>query len=122
MKLLIFGVLFILFGAVEAVANTCYLLHPNGVALARKQHRELPATVSPARMKQKMVTMLGIGLLFLAAGIYAFAAPAASSIPLLLTLIVFIVCMLAEAICYRQVIGFVFAGLGAVLLLLLCFL
>lgn len=122
MTLQIFGVLFVVFGAVEFLGNICYLLLPNGVVLARKQHRELPATVSAVRMKQKMLTMIAIGLLFLAAGIYALVVPAASNLPLLLALIVFTACMLAESICYRQPIGFVFTGLGAVLLLLLYFL
>lgn len=117
MTIRIFTVLFIIFGLVETLANIYYLAVGNGVALARKQHREMPAAVSDRRMRRKMLTMLGIGVLFLGAGAYACIAPVAAVPVMLGVLALFTVYMFAEAIYYRQAIGFVFGALGAVLLL-----
>lgn len=121
MLLYIFIGLFLIFGFIETLANIFYLSNQNGIALARKQHCELPLSVSDGRMKTKMITMLFIGLLFLGTGFYALLVPASASLPMLAVLLIFTVYMLAEAAYYKQSIGFVFGILGAIMLVV-CYL
>lgn len=119
MPILIVTMLFLLFGLIETVANLYYLIGKRGVELARRQHRELPADVSDRRMKIKIWTMLALGLLFLGGGIYACAAVYMVPAIMMGILMLFTVYMLAEALYYRQMIGLVFAALGAVMMLYL---
>lgn len=119
MTIQIFTVLFIVFGLVETLANLYYLANSKGVKLARKQHREMPATVSDRRMRVKMLTMLGIGALFLGAGAYACVAPIVAVPVMLGVLVIFTVYMLVEAVYYRQPVGLAFGMFGAAMLLAL---
>lgn len=116
----IYRILFLIFGAVETLANIFYLAKPNGVELAYNQHKEIPATASAKRMKIKIITMLAIGLLFLASGIFAFISPVAAVLPMLVTLVAFTVLMVAETACYRQAAGFLFSILAVALLVVFC--
>ena len=53
------------FGLFETVTNTVYLSRGDGISKARRQHRELPPTVSEKRMNKKVITMLCVGIMFL---------------------------------------------------------
>ncbi len=70
--LIFLRIVMIIFGLFELINNIKYLNMKDGIAKAYDQHFEIPATVSHATMKKKVITMLCVGIMFTFAFILTF--------------------------------------------------
>jgi hypothetical protein len=59
----IFRAFLLIFGVVEIITNTTYLVKKNGLKLARKQHGELPPAIGDEYLKTKVICMLISGII-----------------------------------------------------------
>lgn len=108
----IFKALFMAFGTLQIIANLNYLRLPQGIALARKQHRELPPDCPDRTMKIKIICMLVSGLFFFIASMISYANHTFYSGFFLTILILFAAYALTEALIYRywKTTGFAIAA------------
>ncbi|MGM0168030.1 hypothetical protein IGI39_003042 [Enterococcus sp. AZ135] len=100
--------LFVAFGAMQLLTNLGFLLKSNGDQLARKQHQEVPPTISAKQMRVKIWLMLSFGILFISVGLYSYIN---RLFPLQLSLLLlglFALYALSEALYYKywKTIGF----------------
>lgn len=100
-------------GSMEAITNGMYLLRVNGMALARNQHRELPAAATERQMKSKVAFMFSFGILMLAASLYSYWSHAYSFKLYTAVLGLFAAYAIIEALYYRywKTTGFAAAAL-----------
>jgi len=97
-----YRILLTLFGGFEFVTNLFYLFRHDGVILAYRQHRELPAYVSHRRMRIKIVTMLLVGLMFLLAAGWAWYAGTQAVNGIRVSLTLYALLTLGEAVAHRR--------------------
>jgi len=71
-KVEIIRAFFVAFGAFEVIANVSYLRKENGLVLARKQHRELPDSITDLQIKTKTICMFVFGCLLLFVGMFSY--------------------------------------------------
>lgn len=112
---------FVAFGAMQTISNATYLMKRNGLMLARRQHKELPADITDGQMKVKVVCMLFFGLLMLGIGLFSFLGHAYHEWSFLIGMGMYMVYALGEAIYYkfwRPFGAFVIAGILFVLILI----
>lgn len=114
----LYPILFIVFGGMECLTNIFYLVKKNGLALAAKQHFELPPGASVRQLRVKVFCMLIFGSLFLLTGFCKLTLVTASPSILLLPLTAFTLYTLVEACYYKRVGAFIMTGLSTALLLL----
>lgn len=120
-KIELFRAFFVALGSMEIITNIKYLIKKNGLAEARKQHREIPDTVTDKNVKVKVICMLlsGIGFLFIGLASYILHSPVKICTSIFLTFFFFYA--LIEAFYYKYRNTFGFAGVSAAVLALYIF-
>lgn len=92
---------FVAFGAMQIIANLNYIMKENGMESARKQHCELPVSVSNKQMRAKTMCMLVIGVIFFITGAFSFFTRSFNNIAFAVVLGIYIFYAFIEAIYYR---------------------
>ncbi len=91
----------IAFGLFEFINNIKYLNIENGIKKAYDQHFEIPPTVSMETMKNKVITMLCIGIMFITSSILAFIFSDNAKTIISLTYAIYLFYVVAEALYYK---------------------
>jgi hypothetical protein len=104
----IFRAVLLAFGIGEIIANITYLIKKNGVDLARKQHQELPNNTSDTMIKTKVICMLIVGIIFFIVLSISYISHSYSNTMMLISLILFSIYGIGEALYYKywKTIGF----------------
>lgn len=116
-KFEIYRSFFLAFGVFQVIANLNYLYLKNGIKLARKQHQEIPKAVTDKQMKTKVTLMFSFGIVFLFNGVFSFATHNLNQTYYEITLILFAVYALVEALYYKYWKTFGFSIISILLLL-----
>lgn len=116
-KLEVYRSFFIAFGVFQVIANLNYLCLKNGIKLARKQHQEIPKTVTDKQMKIKVTLMFSFGIVFLSNGVFSFVTHNLNQTYYAITLISFAVYASVEALYYKYWRTFGFSIISILLLI-----
>ncbi|WP_234117094.1 hypothetical protein [Clostridium hydrogenum] len=116
-KLEVYRAFFLAFGVFQVIANLNYLLLKDGIKLARKQHQEIPSTVTDKQMKIKVTLMFSFGIVFLSNGVVSFATHSLNQTYYVITLILFAVYASVEALYYKYWRTFGFSIISILLLI-----
>lgn len=114
----IYRAIFVALGAMELFTNSKYLFQKDGIQNARKQHREIPASVTDQQMKRKVVMMFLFGGLFLIAGLTSYIQHNINYNFSLIVLAAFFIYAMIEAFYYRYRNTFGFLGISLLFLVL----
>ncbi len=98
--LIFLRIVMIIFGLFELINNVKYLKMQNGIEKAYDQHFEIPATVSNAVMKKKVITMLCVGIMFVTAFILTFILDDVKSV-VTITFAIYLVYVWGETLYYK---------------------
>lgn len=120
-KVELFRAIFVALGTMEIITNVKYLVKKDGLTEARKQHKELPNTVTDKNMKIKVICMLlsGIGFLFIGLASYILHSPIIICTSIFL--MAFSCYALIEAIYYKYRNTFGFAAISIAIFALYIF-
>lgn len=88
-------------GATEIITNLLYLTKENGQELARKQHGELPGNTSDQKIKIKALCMLFSGIALFGSSLLCYILHTYLHNLIMITLILFSLYGIIEAIYYR---------------------
>jgi len=88
-------------GTLQVITNITYLLKKNGIALARKQHQEVPTGISDYKMKVKVIMLFCFGLLFFGESLISYFCRTFFDTAVLVSLVLFAIYAVCEAIYYR---------------------
>ena len=88
-------------GFTEITTNLLYLTRINGLELARKQHGELPKSITDKNIKIKVICMLTFGIVFFASSLLCFILHKYLYNIILVPLILFSIYGIIEALYYR---------------------
>ncbi|HBU12829.1 MAG TPA: hypothetical protein DEB31_08955 [Clostridiales bacterium] len=102
LKFDIYRIFLTIFGAVQILSNSIYLIRKNGVGLARKQHSELPKTATDRQVFIKMICMLSFGILLFATGVIVSFVRSSYPIGVTIALGAYTLYALIEALYYRS--------------------
>lgn len=119
-KLEIYRAFFVAFGAMEVFTNLCYLTKKDGLQLARKQHQELPKSITEHQIRLKVILMFLFGLTFLINGLFSYYTHTVNTISFKINLILFSLYAFTESMYYKywKTIGFFIVSM--ILLILFC--
>lgn len=119
-KLEIYRAFFVAFGAMEVLTNLCYLIRKNGLQLARKQHQELPKSITEHQIRIKVILMFLFGLAFLINGLFSYCTHTVNTIFFTINLILFSLYAFIESMYYKywKTIGFLIVSI--ILLIIFC--
>ncbi|MGL6200690.1 MAG: hypothetical protein ACRC3H_17310 [Lachnospiraceae bacterium] len=92
---------FVAFGALQSIANLTYLVKADGIALAKKQHRELPDKVTCKQLRIKVICMFSFGVLFLVIGLISYFTRSYYKFSFIITIGAFTFYELFEAVYYK---------------------
>ena len=104
-------------GSFQIITNTMYLTRKNGLMHARKQHSELPPSVTDKQIKMKVVCMLAVGVVLFTVSLLSYILRTYLNIPITIALSLFVVYGITEALYYRYWKTFGFAAVTIVLLI-----
>lgn len=109
----IYRAILVAFGTTQTILNLYYLSKKNGMELAAKQHAELPKTATIKQLKIKTTMMLLFGVIFLAAGLFAYFTHSFPKSTVSFILITFAIYAIVEAAYYRywKTTGFAILGI-----------
>lgn len=109
----LFRAFFVAFGATEVFTNLKYILSADGIAMARKQHQELPPSTSDKGMRIKTFLMFSWGIVFLLAGLLSYFLHQPLNSIFFISLLVFAVYACIEAFVYKfsHTVGFAIISL-----------
>ena len=108
--------LLLAFGFYEMITNLTYLIKKDGLKLARKQHQELPKNASEKNIFIKVICMLSFGALFFMVSLFAYMMHTYLSMATLISLILFSVYAISEAVYYKYLNTMGFAAVTLILL------
>lgn len=92
---------FVAFGAMQTISNFAYLLKKNGLELAKKQHRELPDSITYKQIKTKTICMFLFGILFLTIGLFSYFTRSYYVYSFIIVLGIYMLYALTESVYYR---------------------
>lgn len=115
----IYRAFFVALGSMEVLTNLRFLLKNNGIQLARKQHQEIPAGVSTKQMRMKVLMMFSFGAAFLIIGLYSYFSRTFPLPMYLVSLGLFSMYAISEAIYYKYLKTMGFALISILIFLLL---
>jgi len=121
-KIEIVRAFFVAFGAFEVIANVSYLRKENGLVLARKQHRELPNSITDLQIKTKTICMFMFGCLLLFVGMFSYITHSYNELLFLGVLGLYMIYAFIEFVYYKFYRTFGAFVLSLVLLLVMVFL
>lgn len=101
MKFEIIRAFFVVFGFLQTIANTIYLTKKNGIELAKKQHRELPDTITDKQMKAKTICMFAFGILFFVISLFSYFTQTDDGLIFIIVSGIYMLYSLIEAVYYR---------------------
>lgn len=102
-------------GTIEIITNTHHLLKKNGLQSARKQHGELPPNRSDKQIKTKVICMLSFGVIFFVISLLSYILHTYLQSVIFVSLILFAIYGITEALYYRFWKTFGFASVTIVL-------
>lgn len=102
-------------GTIEIITNTHHLLKKNGLQSARKQHGELPPNTSDRQIRTKVICMLSFGVIFFVASLLSYILHTYLQSVIFVSLSLFIIYGITEALYYRFWKTFGFASVTIVL-------
>lgn len=88
-------------GVTEIITNLLYLTKENGLELARKQHGELPGNLPNKKIKIKVICMLISGIALFASSFICYILHTYLHNLIMMTLILFSLYGIVEALYYR---------------------
>ncbi len=109
--------LLIALGSFQIITNTMYLTRKNGLILARKQHSELPPSVTDKQIKVKAICMLVVGAVLFTVSLLSYILRTYLSTPITIALSLLVVYGITEVLYYRYWKTFGFAAVTIVLLI-----
>lgn len=117
-KIEIYRAFFVAFGAMEFLTNINYLLSPIGISNARKQHKEIPVTVSNEKMHVKIILMFIMGIMFLVTGLLSYILRSPLELLSIISLAILAIYACIEALYYRYRNTFGFAFVAIIVLII----
>ncbi len=113
----IFRAFLLALGTIEIITNASYLIKSDGLALARKQHGELPPNLSNKKIKRKVICMFSFGIAFFIVSLFTYVLRKYLPGIIFVTTLLFSLYGITEALYYRYWKTFGFAFVTILLLI-----